>query len=150
MSLTKRGRIVVLLAILAVIVAVPALAATVYLRSIGVFGSSDPGPPVALVVPEGASVQTIGELLEEEGVIESAFGFRIAAYLEGGEDIEAGRYELPTGLTARDAYERMIETTPVAEFVNVTFPEGLWLADFARILEDETDLSGERFLKVLS
>jgi UPF0755 protein len=149
MSLTKRGRIVVLLAILAAIVAVPALAATVYLRSIGVFGSSDPGAPVELVVPEGASVETIGELLEDEGVIESAFGFRIAAYLEGGADIEAGRYELPTGLTARDAFARMVASPPVAEFVTVTFPEGLWLEDFARILEEHTDLSGDRFLRVL-
>lgn len=150
MSLTKRGRIVVLLVILAVIVAVPALAATVYLRSIGVFGSSDPGKPVALVVPKGAGVETIGKLLEEKGVIESAFGFRIAAYLEGGaDDIQAGRYEIPTGLTAKDALAALVDNPPVAESVSVTFPEGLWLEDFARILEEQTDLSGERFLRVL-
>jgi UPF0755 protein len=150
-SLTRRGRVVLLLTIIAVIFAVPALAATVYLRSIGVFGTSHPGKTVALVVPKGAGVETIGRLLEEEGVIESAFGFRIAAYLEGGaEDIQAGRYEIPTGLTAKDALAALVENPPVAEFVTVTFPEGLWLEDFARILEDETDLSGERFLKVLA
>lgn len=150
MSLTRRGRIVLLLSILAAIVAVPAVAATVYLRSIGVFGSSDPGKPVSLVVPKGAGVETIGELLEERGVIDSAFGFRIAAYLEGGAGgIQAGRYEIPTGLTAKDALAALLENRPVADFVTVTFPEGLWLEDFARILEEETDLSGERFLRVL-
>jgi UPF0755 protein len=149
-SLTRRGRVVLLLAILAGIFAVPAVAANVYLRSIGVWGSSDPGRPVALVIPKGAGVETIGRLLEENGVIDSAFGFRIAAYLDGGADgIQAGRYELPTGLTARDALAELRKAPPVPEFVNVTFPEGLWLEDFARILEDETDLSGERFLKVL-
>jgi UPF0755 protein len=149
MSLTRRGRIVLLLSILALIVAVPALAATVYLRSIGVFGSSDPGRPVELVVPKGAGVETIGELLEDKGVIDSAFGFRIAAYLEGGaEDIQAGRYEIPTGLTAKDALAALVENPPVAESVSVTFPEGLWIEDFARILEEQTDLSGEKFLKV--
>ena len=151
MSLTRRGRIVLLLAIIGVIVAVPALAATVYLRAIGVFGTSHPGKTVELVVPKGAGVETIGEILEEEGVIESAFGFRIAAYLEGGaEDIQAGRYEIATGLTAPDALAALIDNRPVAEFVTVTFPEGLWLEDFARILEEETDLSADRFLEVLS
>lgn len=151
MSLTRRGRIVLLLVILALIVAIPALAAAVYLRSIGVFGTSDPGKKIEIVVPKGAGVETIGELLEERGVIESAFGFRIAAYLEGGaEDIQAGRYEIATGLTAKDALAALVDNPPVAEFVTVTFPEGLWLEDFARILEEETDLSGDRFLKVLS
>lgn len=150
MSLTRRGRIIVLLTILAAIVAVPTLAAAVYLRSIGVFGTSDPGEPVALVVPKGAGVETIGELLEDKGVIDSAFGFRVAAYLEGGAgDIQAGRYEIPTGLTAKDALAALVSNRPVADFVMVTFPEGLWLEDFARILEENTDLSGERFLKVL-
>lgn len=150
MSLTRRGRIVLLLTILAGIVAVPALVATVYLRSIGVFGTSDPGKPVVLVVPKGAGVDAIGKLLEEKGVVDSAFGFRIAAYLEGGaEDIQAGRYEIPTGLTAKDALAALISNRPVADFVMVTFPEGLWLEDFARILEENTDLSGKRFLKVL-
>ena len=150
MSLTRRGRIVLLLTILAVIVGVPALAANVYLRSIGGWGSSDPGRAVELVVPEGAGVETIGKLLEEKGVIDSAFGFRIAAYLEGGaEDIQAGRYEIPVGLTARDALAALISNRPVADFVSVTFPEGLWLTDFARILEENTDLSGDRFLRML-
>ncbi|HEV2754430.1 MAG TPA: endolytic transglycosylase MltG [Actinomycetota bacterium] len=150
MSLTRRGRVVLLLVILAGIFAVPAVAANVYLRSIGVWGNSDPGKPVAFEIPKGAGVETIGKLLEARGVIESAFGFRIAAYLDGGaEDIQAGSYELPTGLTARDALAQLRKAPPAPEFVNVTFPEGLWLEDFARILEEETDLSGERFLKVL-
>lgn len=139
-----------LLTILASLVMIPAVAATVYLRSIGVFGTSDPGKKVALTVPKGAGVEAIGRLLEDKGVVDSAFGFRIAAYLEGGaEDIQAGRYEIPTGLTAKDALAALIENRPVADFVMVTFPEGLWLEDFARILEEKTDLSGKRFLKVL-
>ena len=150
MSLTTRGRVVTLLVILALIVAVPAGAGYLYLRSIGVYGTSSPGKVVELVVPKGAGVESIGRLLEEKGVIDSAFGFRIAAYLDGGaEDIQAGRYEIPTGLTARDALAALASNRPVADFVTVTFPEGLWLTDFARILEEATDLSGDRFLKVL-
>ncbi|MDQ3957892.1 MAG: endolytic transglycosylase MltG [Actinomycetota bacterium] len=151
MSLTRRGRLVVLLSMLAVILGTPALAGYVYMRSIGVWGSSNPGKTVEIVVPKGAGVETIGRLLEENGVIDSAFGFRIAAYLDGGaEDIQAGRYEIATGLTAGDALDVLVENPPVAESVSVTFPEGLWLTDFARILEEETGLSGDRFLKALS
>lgn len=140
----------VLLVLLFLLLA-PVAGAYFYLRSIGFYGESDPGEPVEVRIPRGAGTETIGRVLEDNGVIESAFGFRLANYFEGGiEDVQAGRYELPTGLTARDALQALIETGPLgAEFVTVTFPEGAWLVDFAATLGDRTHLSEKKFLDIV-
>ena len=148
MTLTRRGRLVTALVIVFGLAVVVAGGGAIYLRSIGVGGASDPGRKVEVVIPSGASASKIGEALEEKGIIESAFGFRVAAYLEGGaEDIQAGRYEIPTGLSARDALDALLEG-PIVEFVNVTFPEGSWLTDFARILDENTHIDGDAFLRL--
>jgi UPF0755 protein len=149
MKLTPRGKVVVGVLIAAVILGVPALAGTLYLRSLGVLGGSDPGRKVEVEIPEGVSIQRVGELLERSEVVPSAFGVRIAAYLRSGDEvIQAGTYELRTGLSARDALDELLEG-PVYEFVNVTFPEGSWLTDFGRILGRDTHVSADAFLKTV-
>lgn len=147
----RRGCLIAVLVLLLLLVGVPA-GAYMYLRSHGVFGSSDPGEEVNFEIPLGATSDDIGEILEENGVIESTFGFRVAARLDGGiEDVQAGEYLLPTGLTARDALAELLERGPLGEeFVVVTFPEGRWLTDFARILDEETHISGDRFLDLVT
>ncbi|HYI44783.1 MAG TPA: endolytic transglycosylase MltG [Actinomycetota bacterium] len=147
--LTRRGRLVVACAVIAVIIVVPVIGGSIYLRTVGFFGDSDPGRMVEFTIDQGSSAQDIGKLLEREGVIESATGFRLAVLLEGGaEGIQAGHYELRTGLTARDALAALLDEGPFVEFVDVTFPEGSWLTDFASILDRRTHLSGDRFLKL--
>ncbi|MGH2693280.1 MAG: endolytic transglycosylase MltG [Actinomycetota bacterium] len=149
MRLTPRGKVVVVFLIVAALLGAPALAGMLYLRSIGVFGGSDPGEKVEVEIPEGASIERVGELLEERDVVRSGFGVRVAAYLRSGEEvIQAGTYELRTGLSARDALDELLEG-PVLEFVNVTFPEGSWLTDFARILERDTHIAADAFLRVV-
>ncbi len=151
MSLTRRGRAMVILVVFFLLLGAPVIGGYLYLSSIGFYGESDPGKTVELRIPKGAGTQTIGRVLEEEGVIVSAFGFRLATYFEGGvEDVQAGRYEIPTGLNPRDALAALIESGPLgAEFVTVTFPEGSWLVDFAATLGDKTHLSERRFLDLV-
>lgn len=137
--------------ILAGLLAVTAGAGLLYLASIGVGGTSEEGKAVDVVIPEGATAERIGAILEDAGVIESALAFRIAVVLgEGAEDIQAGRYEVPQGLTATDALDTLIAEGPVVEFDNVTFPEGSWLTDFASRIEGNTYISGDAFLELVS
>jgi UPF0755 protein len=152
MSLTRRGKVLTILLVLALIITIPVIAGYFYLRSIGVYGSSSPGEKVALVIPKGSSAGAVGEILEDQNVIESALGFRIVAYLEGGfEEIQAGRYTMAQGLNARDAFDALLDQGPEKEEeFTVTFPEGSWLKDFARILARESDLSEERFLEIVT
>ena len=43
-------------------------------------------------------------------------------------------------MTCKDAIA-ILRKGPIVEFTTVTFPEGLWLTDFARILHSKTGLS---------
>jgi UPF0755 protein len=132
------------------LVLLAAAAATPYLflRSIGLIGERTPGPKTVIAVPRGASAADIGRLLEHEGVIPSELGFRIAAYLEDGDEIQAGRYLLRRNLSPRAALRLLTRGPRAEEFVTVTFPEGSWLTDFARIVSRETHISGPRFLRL--
>lgn len=150
MTLTRRGRLVAALTAVAGLLAAVAAGGYIYLRSLGVNVASDPGPKVTFEIPTGSSAEEVGRILEDNAVIESALGFRIAAYLEGGyENVQAGRYELPTGLSANDALVAMIERGPIVEFVTVTFPEGSWLTDFASILGEKTQIPARGFLTLV-
>jgi UPF0755 protein len=118
-----------------------------YLRSIGIGTASDPHGRARVRVPRGADASTIGGLLEDRGIVDSALGFRLAVWLEGGgEDIQAGTYALPRGLSGQDALRALLEGPEGLAYVSVTFPEGSWLTDFARRVEEETHISGDRFL----
>jgi UPF0755 protein len=43
-----------------------------------------------------------------------------------------------------------MESGPLEDFVTVTFPEGSWLKDFARILGDKTKLDSKAFLRIVN
>jgi UPF0755 protein len=121
-----------------------------YLRSIGVWATTaEPGRPVTVLIPKGSSASDIGKLLVKRGVIESALAWRVTLYLEGGGDkIEAGKYHLFAGLSPKDALGLLAEGASV-DFVTVTFPEGSWLTDFARIVGKNTHITEEEFTDAL-
>jgi UPF0755 protein len=149
LRLTHRGRVVLwttVVAALLVLVGGPVL----YARSIGLLGADDPtAQTVEVVIPKGSGISAIGRLLEERGIIKSGFGLRVAAFLRGESApvIEAGHYELPRGLSAQQALDALSQGA-TQDFVMVTFPEGSWLKDFARILGDRTRISAKAFLKL--
>ena len=149
MKLTRRGKAVMTLVVLFLLLGIPAAVGFVYLGSIGVTSSSAPGKQVEVEIPEGTSMTEVGEILEDKGVIKRAFGFRIVSIFHGGDEgIQAGTYQLTTGLSARDALEKMLEG-PEVKFITVTFPEGSWLTEFAERLDEDTDIRGKDFLRVL-
>ena len=146
--MSHAGRLLRFLVVVALIAALAAGGGFFYLRSIGLWGATRPHGSTIVRIPSGASGAEVGELLEASGVIPSALGFRLALNLEGGaEDIQAGRYELARGLSARAALQALLEG-PRQRFVTVTFPEGSWIEDFAGTLEKLTDISGRKFTRV--
>ncbi|MEA2453594.1 MAG: hypothetical protein QOG04_2304 [Actinomycetota bacterium] len=151
MSLTTRGKLVLALGIIAGLVGAVALGGVLYLRSIGVWTTTqEPGRPVDITIPKGTTASDIGAILVDKGVIESALAWKVTLYLEGGGDsIEAGRYHLFQGLSPKDALGLLAEGATV-DFVTVTFPEGSWLTDFARIVGKNTHITEEEFMDALT
>lgn len=147
MALTRRGKALSILGAVVLVVGGVALGLLVYLDSLGVIGSSDPGKTVVVSIPHGSSASDVAKLLADRNIIPSALGFRIYLKIHGTDPtIEAGRYELHEGLDVKDALAGLDQRPLGAKYVKVTFPEGSWLVDFARILDRDTHVSGKKFL----
>jgi peptidoglycan lytic transglycosylase G len=148
-ALTRRGKGLTALGIVIAVAAVVAAGVFLYLRSLGVLGSSDPGKTVAVVIPRGSSASQVAELLARKKVIPSALGFRIYLKIHGdAPTIQAGTYDLHEGLVVKDALAALDRQKPHARYVTATFPEGSWITDFARILSRDTHISGRRFSNI--
>lgn len=89
--------------------------------------------PVTVVVPEGVGAGDVAELLEDEGVIRSAFIFKLQARLdERSSQIRPGTYELQPGASF-DTIITALTTVPEADpTFTVTIPEGLTVDETLR------------------
>ena len=106
------------------------------------------GPEVRLTVEPGMSTSEIGELLEREGVIANANIFRYYARLTGVGAIEAGDYDLQKKSDLSDVVEVLEGGAALAEDERVTVPEGLTLAEVAKVVGEMPGRSAERFMEV--
>ncbi len=87
-------------------------------------GSGPAARPVAVVVPEGASLTRAATELERAGAIGSASRFRLLARVfGGGGSIKAGEYQIPAGASAKDILA-LLEEGKVRQRL-VVVPEGL-------------------------
>lgn len=106
-----------------------------------------PAPtPVIISVDEGEGVQEIGDMLEDEGVIESAIQFRVLVELLGYDRLlQAGEYELDPNTPALDVVYRMRRGIVSSLFVTVI--EGWRLGEIADALDAQGVVSREDFLE---
>jgi len=119
--ITPGRRIVALLAI-----AVLAVVVIGTLLLVQPFGSVE-GSRVPINIPAGSGAGDIGEQLAREGVVDSAFFFRVRATLSGKRDsLRSGRHTLRKDMTYGSAIAALSvpDTTAKRPTVNVTIPEG--------------------------
>jgi UPF0755 protein len=100
---------------------------------------------VQVEIPRGASTGEIGELLEEQGAIRSATAFRWLARIRGKADkIQAGRYEIQTGLGAPEVLELLVEGR--TRLLRVVVQEGLTAADAAEVVARQAGFTTAEYL----
>ncbi len=107
-----------------------------------------PGEPVRLTVEQGMSTSDIGSLLEQQGIIASADIFKYYARLTGVASIEAGTYILEKRSDLSDVVKVLEGGAAKAEDDKVTVPEGLTLAEVAKVVGGMPGRSADRFLEV--
>lgn len=102
----------------------------------------DGGEQVTVTVPRGATVAQIADLLEERGVISSAFFFRARTTLAGrGGDFKAGKdIPLRLDMSYGAAMDALAEPPP-PDTLTVTIPEGLSRREAKQVVPDS--LSGD-------
>lgn len=101
--------------------------------------------PITVSVEEGASVEDIGDTLQEKDVIDSSIQFRVLVSFLGYEKmLQAGEYEFEPGTPVLDAVYRMRRGIVSPLFVTVV--EGWRLEQIADVLDEEGVISREDFL----
>ncbi len=97
---------------------------------------------VRVQIPTGATVTEIGDILEENDVISSAFFFRTRVTLGGDRgDLKPGSYKLKQDMSYGAAIDALSEGPP-KDVVTVTIPEGRSRAEIAPIAK-QAGLEGD-------
>jgi peptidoglycan lytic transglycosylase G len=93
------------------------------------------GPEVFVEIPTGEGSRAIGRRLVEAGIVRDPLMFRVALYLSGeGRRLQAGEYRFEQPMTVYEVVDKLARGDVYV--LNVTFPEGLRIAEMAKIFED--------------
>jgi UPF0755 protein len=107
-------------------------------------GQAEKGP-VRVEVVKGDTLSDVATKLEEAGIIESAFVFKLQARYEGyGTEIRTGRYTFEPGQDS-DVIFRKLAAGKAAPTIAVTVPEGLTLRETARTVAADSPVSAPEF-----
>jgi UPF0755 protein len=94
---------------------------------------------VRVVVPKGAGVGDIADLLERRGVVSNSFFFSLRAHLSGdGGDLKPGAYSLRKSMSYGAALD-VLAKGPPSNIVTLTIPEGRSRREVARIVGRSLD-----------
>jgi len=103
---------------------VAVLALLVAASTWGWWGASRVSEDTTFIVPSGATVTSVAEQLEQEGLISSAEAFLLWARILGsGDPIKAGEFLLPAGSTPAQILDTFQHGDVIRRFI--TIPEGL-------------------------
>jgi UPF0755 protein len=104
-----------------------------------------PGPlasATSIIVPKGAAVPQIAQLLEAANVIAEPLIFRIGARLEGLDaSLRAGEYRFPPAVSMQQALAMLRQGDTVVR--RVTIPEGMTSRQVVSLLAEAEGLEGE-------
>ncbi|MCR4313827.1 MAG: endolytic transglycosylase MltG [Candidatus Uhrbacteria bacterium] len=91
----------------------------------------DEAQAVSFAIEEGASVEQIAKSLEEQGIITSAFFFKVYTKLSDSV-LQAGTFELTPGMNIRSVVRELGYAK--AQEIEVTIPEGYTLAQIGKVI----------------
>ncbi|MGB7217580.1 MAG: endolytic transglycosylase MltG [Vicinamibacterales bacterium] len=85
-------------------------------------------------VPPGADSRAIGDQLVAAGVLPDPITFRVGLWLRGrARQLRAGEYRFDSPMTPLDVIDKLARGDVYV--VNLTFPEGLTIAEMAKVFE---------------
>lgn len=87
-------------------------------------------------VEQGATLTSVANELEEQGIIKSARILLLSARLNGNKPVIAGNYKFIVGSRLKDLENALVSGDAITDEVQVTFPEGYVIDDMAVELVD--------------
>ncbi|NLY56308.1 MAG: endolytic transglycosylase MltG [Firmicutes bacterium] len=111
------------------------------------FAVANRNEPAAVEIPVGASTTQISLLLEDAGVINNAWLFRLYTKIAGVQgSLQAGHYEFAPNLSMQEVVRILVKGNP--RTVTVTLREGLTLAEIADRLASAGLVNKSEFLRL--
>jgi len=108
------------------------------------YGYERPGPLSAaaiVVIPKGAGLREVAELLASSGVVRNPYVFGLGSFISGRARVfQAGEYEFGAAISARAAAD-LIDSGKVVRH-RLTIPEGFTSAEVVALLDAEPALAG--------
>lgn len=106
---------------------------------------------VQVEIPQGSSRSDISTILENEGIIDSAFVYNTYLRFNNEQNFQAGSYDMSPSMSLNEITDYLQEGgTPIGvETQTFTVPEGYMLEQFAMIIDDRTQFSEEEFMELV-
>ena len=137
--------------IMLVCIAVVVLAVTQIGRNWLVPANANDTQIVEVEIPEGTPVSTMGDILEEQGLIRSSSAFSLLVRVQGAAaNLQAGVHDLSPSMTMPEIVAALQEAAEEAGMLKVTVNEGLTVDQIAEVVADSTSYSAEDFLNLMS
>lgn len=155
----SRNSIVAVIGIVLTLAVLGAFAFVVHNTPDAVYGDDDvpapeaastpiAGEPLLIAIEAGESAESIGAMLEDQGIIASGSHFEVLVGLTGvQESLEAGEYEFDRGIPVAEAVNRIAEGRTASRYVVI--PEGLRAEEIGDILEQANIVTKADFLAAL-
>jgi len=92
------------------------------------------GPEQFVEIPQGVGTRAIGDRLVAAGVVRDPLAFRVALWMSGrARHLKAGEYRFDQPMAPVDVIDKLARGDVYV--LNVTFPEGLTIAEMSKIFE---------------
>lgn len=152
----KHRRVTGLTAVMTVLWVTAVLVASVYLSIFIITSINDlvgfekQSKEIEIIVPEGATLSEIADLLAEKGVIDEPFAFEVYARVKNMQNrLYAGTYTLNSNL----GYDQIFLALRASEYetqeVSVTIYEGMTVREIAELLENKGVCDADEFMEVV-
>lgn len=106
------------------------------------------GTTVSVEIPQGASADTIADILIEKNIIESKLAFRLKLkFHEKGNELKYGQYSLNTSMTLSEIIEELSKGHQIGK--PITIPEGYSAEMIGQLCEEKGICTKEEFLYTL-
>ena len=140
----------IIVAIVAIVV-VGGLSGFLYVNSALKPADKDDNTEKTVEIPIGSSIDTISNVLEEEGIIKNAKIFKYYIKFRNESGFQAGKYALSPSMTINEIMDTIKTGKMMKEVaLKITIPEGKQLVQIADIVAEKTDQNPKKVFATLN
>ncbi len=110
-------------------------------------GFSKESKEYEVVIPEGATLGDIADILKEKGIIDEPFAFEVYARVKNMEEkLAAGTYTLNSNLGYDQIFQLLSKKDTAKETISLTFYEGMTVSEIAAKLDENGVCDYDEFM----